>query len=742
MKKAKIAAILVCTMTMSLFTGCNETQKVSKSNEEEYMYTGKFETLVEAEDSYINAGPILTDTKVYYVLGNYDEKTEKSTYEWCVKDRESGEQTKQVLEMDENEYMMDLTLGEDGNLYCIQVNYGDMENPDADFQPVYTMQQYSEEGKVLKDWPISEMIDLTNDYISDILINGEGIAYLTGDQALYAIDMEQNKLLFSLNQGWISGMCSAADGVYICSWENDMTVSHVSTKEQKVDKTVCTLSNTNSNKMITGKDGKIYMNTGNTLLAVDPEEGTSETLLNWLDSDINGDEVVNYEVMEDQSIQMVSVNYDENKIVCEQAVLKKTKVTPENQRIVLTYGTDYLSDQMRNQILRFNKTNGVYRIKIREYSTDVNEGEEDAQSRMMTELMGSNAPDIIELHNSNVSQLVRQNLLLDLLPYIENDEEIQMEDYLPSAMEAGKVDGKLYTIIPTVGVSTMIAKKSMVGDTSEWKFADLVEYIKNRPEGTEVLEYGTKSSVLNILLYHNMDAFIDWENVKCDFQSDAFRDILLLCNEFPNEIEENKEYDSLPVRIRENQMVLWSENISESAQIQVQNKLAQEEVVYLGLPYGDELKPILTYELALGITHNCSAPEGAWEFIRTALTEEGQTDHRMGWNFPTNLSALDKMLEEDMKKEFQTDENGKQTEVSKGGYGYEDGTQIEIYAISEEEAATAKKLLNEAVGVSGYDEKLIEIITEEANAYFQGQKSLEETMSIIQSRVSIYVDEK
>jgi len=40
-----------------------------------------------------------------------------------------------------------------------------------------------------------------------------------------------------------------------------------------------------------------------------------------------------------------------------------------------------------------------------------------------------------------------------------------------------------------------------------------------------------------------------------------------------------------------------------------------------------------------------------------------------------------------------------------------------------------------------YDENLMNIIREEAAAYFEGQKSAEEVAKIIQSRVKIYVNE-
>ena len=50
-------------------------------------------------------------------------------------------------------------------------------------------------------------------------------------------------------------------------------------------------------------------------------------------------------------------------------------------------------------------------------------------------------------------------------------------------------------------------------------------------------------------------------------------------------------------------------------------------------------------------------------------------------------------------------------------------------------------LITSASATYQYDTDLMKIITEEAAAYFAGQKSLDETADIIQNRASIYISE-
>ena len=50
-------------------------------------------------------------------------------------------------------------------------------------------------------------------------------------------------------------------------------------------------------------------------------------------------------------------------------------------------------------------------------------------------------------------------------------------------------------------------------------------------------------------------------------------------------------------------------------------------------------------------------------------------------------------------------------------------------------------LLESAVPAYSFDNEIFKIIEEEAEGYFQGQKTVDDVAGIIQSRVQIYVNE-
>ena len=69
------------------------------------------------------------------------------------------------------------------------------------------------------------------------------------------------------------------------------------------------------------------------------------------------------------------------------------------------------------------------------------------------------------------------------------------------------------------------------------------------------------------------------------------------------------------------------------------------------------------------------------------------------------------------------------------------GQEINIGLMTEEAIARVDALLESLTQCYQYDEAMMNIIIEEASAFFSGQKTAEEVAGLIQSRVSIYVAE-
>lgn len=142
----------------------------------------------------------------------------------------------------------------------------------------------------------------------------------------------------------------------------------------------------------------------------------------------------------------------------------------------------------------------------------------------------------------------------------------------------------------------------------------------------------------------------------------------------------------------------------------------------------------------LAMTTSCKNKDAAWQFMRVLLTDDYQKN--LSWGYPMSQKAFNEKLADAMKQQYTTDENGKQVPVSNGGMSMGDGIQVQFYAITKEEADQIKALINSVDRTANYDQSLTEIISEEAASFFSGDKTVDQVADVIQSRMTIYVNEQ
>ena len=142
----------------------------------------------------------------------------------------------------------------------------------------------------------------------------------------------------------------------------------------------------------------------------------------------------------------------------------------------------------------------------------------------------------------------------------------------------------------------------------------------------------------------------------------------------------------------------------------------------------------------LAITAACKNVDAAWSFVRNWLTEDYQTKDYM-YEFPTNRHAFETMAERAMTQEYTEDpETGEQIPVM-DTYWFEDG-EVQVGPLTQEEYDAFMRLYESCNSIYSYDEAILNIIKEEIEPFFDGQKTAEETARLIQNRVSLYVAEQ
>lgn len=409
----------------------------------------------------------------------------------------------------------------------------------------------------------------------------------------------------------------------------------------------------------------------------------------------------------------------------------KVQVSDQNQKTTITLGSVDGNSELRNQILSFNKHNKKYEIEYIDYSQS-----EDPMGKWNTDITAGKIPDIIDLSGLSIEQYVQKGLLEDLTSYFQNDADIKEEDIIDSVREAMKINGKLFYVSPSFLIFSIMGEKNSIGERKGWTFQELQEFTqKNKNPFVEK----KKQDILNVFVYTNIPQLINWETGECKFDSEEFKEILQYCNMGEND-GEDIDWSQLPELIANGEVKL---NNGEFAieDIQFYQKMFGMEMTFVGFPDEDKNGSFFSFDSCLGISSKCGCKDGAWEFLKQLMTKDFQCDQESMFHTPTRQDAYDCMIEQKSAKEEYTDDWGNTIQPLKQAKKF--GTfYLEIEPLSQEEIQTYTSLVQSTNKIISYDEKIMEIIKEEAEGYFTGDKELEETVRVIQNRISLYVNEQ
>lgn len=739
----KLVLLGMAVTMCATFTACGKKEaNTSAKDQKEFVYVPEYQELKEESDL---SNMVISNNTIYYTTWTYDEATQMSSS--AVKAMEIGQTEGKVLpiQLTEDENVSMMNADKDGNLFAVISSYTQGENPE-DYSQSFILKKFDKDGNELMAKNLDELMKDAGEYgmyIQYLTIDDDGNLYLSnGESKVWALDGSGNELFTIDSDGYITALGTSKEGkVVICAYEQDKVVL------REIDKTSKALGATYENvpnpygnlSLLKGVEKGFLINSGNSLFEYDLDTQTSKEILNWIDSDIDSNYIVSVTGLEDGRILALTRDWSGENTKSDIVYLTKTKASEAIQKSIITYGALYMSSNVRSAIINFNKTNEKYRIQPKEYMSDDYEA---GMAQLNSDIVSGNAPDIIDLSNGSVNQYIEKGILEDLYPFFDKDSELKKENYVQSVFKAYERDGKLYAAMPTFSINTIIGKTSDVGSEMGWTMEDLMALVKSKPEGTQVFDYGTKESILSSLCIYGLNDYVDWSTGKCSFDSEDFIKVL----EFSNQFNSDSEYTydesapSTPTKIRNGQLLLMMTNISDVTSYQMYEAMFGEPITFIGYPSGSGTgSSISASEVVLGISSKSKNKDGAWEFIRTFLTPEYQTKDNM-WGFPVLQSALEDTFKKAMEPEYYTDETGNQVKTMKTSWGYDD-FNFDVYEATQEQVDKVKNLIDHADSVFDYNSEMYTIISEEAAAFFAGQKSAQDVANVIQSRVQIYVNE-
>jgi len=421
-------------------------------------------------------------------------------------------------------------------------------------------------------------------------------------------------------------------------------------------------------------------------------------------------------------------------------------------REVVTIGTRYEDEWLDAMLAGFNDSNYQYYAVQESLATETVISPDhfryswgaDEQAKLESELANGGGVDLLE-GDCISSHYIEKGYLEDLAPYLEQS-GIDILDYFPIAFENGQEGAGIYRAMLTLSMSGFRIKEEVLGNRMEPSVEDLMDCLLNYSEPSVLCENWNCRGVLQFLLAGSEDLWgcVDWENKTCDFENDFFVKALEVSRLYGD------EYTLLPALGEMYNHKSFYKYINEE-----QLELAEE--VYIGYFFDDGCHPWMPGATSLSINSNSQCKDGAWAVIEYLLSEEAQTQK---WltdedgerleerQYPVNIYAFEAivLLEQEETALLEYTLYGDKKTIEKAGYapyrdmGFDKEAYRARYNLKDADVEEIRNLMYELHSRPGRPVEILGIVYEEAEKYFNEEKSVSEVCESIQEKVQSYLD--
>jgi len=646
----------------------------------------------------------------------------------------------------QNSYVQSMVVDQAGDIYLLENvgSYGTDASGEISYESykeAYVLTKLDAAGNTVSTMELTEALaEYRNSdwfYIDRFLTGADGNIYLAFAQdngsAVVALDPSGGKLVSLALENYIQNLVRSNDGRVLAMAYGDegYELREIDPAAKGWGKTYS--MGVNCDSAYSGNAYSVYYQDGSKLYGYDLESGESTELLTWLDAGVSSSYIEQLGALSED--RFVTRGYDNATGGTQLSLLTKQDASELANKTTLTLAAYYLDDQTRAAIVAFNNTNTEYRISATEYSNYATENDWQAGlTKLNTEIMTGNVPDILCLGALPTAQYAGQGILEDLYPYLDSDPELNRADFVESVLRALETDGKLYELGPSFYPMTIVGNADAVGAEPGWTFSDMLDLARSLPEDIALFgPYLTKDTFLNYAMYFNQGDYVNWAAGTCNFDSQEFIDLLEFCNMQAGDVSYDQDtYVDENTLILEGKQLLKVCGLWDASEIQLYEYLFNNNATYIGFPTSEGVGTGMSLDTAFGISATSRSKDAAWRFVRQFFSEDYQA--AMLWGLPTSKAVLEKKLADAVQPE-DSGTNSVSSMTSGGGFTYE------YHKVTQEEADIFLTVIDTIGTVLRSDGSLNTIVMEEAAAYFAGTQTAERTAEIIQDRITTYINE-
>ena len=415
----------------------------------------------------------------------------------------------------------------------------------------------------------------------------------------------------------------------------------------------------------------------------------------------------------------------------------------EVEKIPVVLCTTTVEGWIRQQISRFNQENETYHIVTEEWiagdgltTAEYEESLKDYVTKLSIEIAAGKGPDILigeEILGGSVMDLIEKGVLEDLRPYMERS-GIREEDYFPIAFSAWRRGEEIYGICPDPRIYALEADRDILQGRSDIRGITeaLLAY-----QGEAVYLGGMDSTALLRLFLEGSETLwgmIDWEKGTFDFSGELFLNLLQVAQRYG---ETRSNWDNPENFIFS---IAQKDYFRDYYFTPSDSELESQGLMLAGWLFDDGCHA-LAEGSPIAISSGSDVKEGAWEFLCFLLGDEIQEDYTLNGSVKKSVFAgyADKLLEkiegDNLAAAFSQDRTTGESITRI----YE---EKDMEFIKTEKIPYYEKMLAEAKYLPLRSAPILDIICEEAEDYFNGNKSAEEVINVIENRVRLYVNER
>lgn len=693
---------------------------------------------------------------------------------------------------------------DDGTLWMLVNVYAAKYDLPADFDP-NTMNKYdypstdmstaylmhvAADGSTIANVDLSVTDDGTDEEdgmgsnISSFAVDAAGNLYVTDYNYIYVLDAE-GKLLFKIDDSQYSGsLCRLQPDQVGILWYNYATDTAESTDENgqffiPVDLETKTWGEkikmpANVWNVYPGDDAyDFYYKNNDNIYGYTFASDTKDKLVDWMACDVDTSNMYDSGMLSDGRVVGMTQNWSSNTTTCQLIVLHRIDASEVKEKTVLTLACMGLDWSLRSKIVEYNKSNDQYRIQVVDYGEYATDDDYNAGiTKLTTEIISGSVPDLFLTSSLPIDKYAAKGVVADLYTFMDGGSGLSRDYFVPQVLKAIEKDGKLYELPTKFSVETAYALSSIVDQYDTWNVAAVQDAMTQLQEGATVFSTGwTKSSVLNNCLTRNLAAFVDWTTGKCTFDSEAFQQLLAFCNSFPDDSssDDGIAYSSEAATVDTMDDPVWESDatrILSGKQLMATTSFysfedyiyniypVKDKVTFVGYP-SESGEPGNSFyiQCPMAISSVTKYPDAAWDFVSTMIRQTNEDAESM-YAFPISQEAFDKKMTSVMTEQYQLDVNGEQVDWDEDGEPdkmcigtYEvvengESTWQQVYALTQEDIDQILSVINSATGIVDYDDEILSIVSDEVSAYFAGDKDVQTTANMIQSRVNLYVQEQ